>query len=134
MISEPFCTFFRAILYLLWLNKPWVLPVQYGSVFSLFQFSDAFLEATVGATENNIVKLSVYPNPAYDYITSDIPSLLTGRVIMRLVDVSGRVVLSFDAASEIRTVQIPLHGLMQGMYALEMRSATRVARGNVIKQ
>lgn len=70
------------------------------------------------------IALSVYPNPAKDYITLSLELPQAGEVKAQLMDLSGRVVSQFaqNYSAGIQTIQLDL-GVPAGMYLLNVQTA-----------
>ena len=75
---------------------------------------------TVGVTEQDALKkaLSVYPNPASDYITLKMEDASAPIRYVRLYDLAGRLVRSVDQLNA-RDLRIDLHSLSAGSYLLK---------------
>lgn len=64
----------------------------------------------------------IWPNPAADVLTMQLPAAATGPVDIRIVDALGRVVLRKQHAGGGReTATLQLHGLVPGAYSAEVR-------------
>ncbi|MGD0754928.1 MAG: T9SS type A sorting domain-containing protein [Bacteroidales bacterium] len=77
-----------------------------------------------GSTNNEKMKIIIYPNPAKDFfnISIDAPNLQPVRV--RLIDYSGKIVFEDSIFSPgLNNIQIP-GNLSSGVYSVELRSGT----------
>ena len=65
--------------------------------------------------------LSVYPNPADDYviIQADLP--LTTNVVVEVKDISGRIVAGASAVADEHNISVSLAGLNPGIYFVTLR-------------
>ncbi|MBZ0205915.1 MAG: T9SS type A sorting domain-containing protein [Flavobacteriales bacterium] len=72
---------------------------------------------TVGIEENAPAEVAVYPNPATDMLTVELPHGTTA--IASLVDITGRTVI--DGIAFGSRTQFPLNGLSKGLYFVRVR-------------
>ena len=74
-------------------------------------------------------KFAIYPNPASRSVTVDFATNRKGRVEMELVDVTGKVLLRTQAASEIGTNLFPVNvsKIAEGTYFLKMTDGQTVS-------
>jgi Secretion system C-terminal sorting domain len=79
--------------------------------------------------------LSVYPNPAKDFVTITIPNDWTGDVTFALTDATGKQHLSkqIAIASERKTI-VDISGLSKGIYILKAASNAKQSTVKVIKK
>jgi hypothetical protein len=71
------------------------------------------------------VSISVYPNPARDYINVTLP---LGSESFELVDILGRIARSSELKSTSIGLKLSLQGLEEGIYNL----IVHIAGGNVL--
>lgn len=76
----------------------------------------------VGTEEYSLEQIRVYPNPATDFVTVDIPQSLPGDVSLRLTDMAGRVVYQriIPVAQQASQYSVPTEGLSAEIYLLEI--------------
>ncbi|WP_324671545.1 T9SS type A sorting domain-containing protein [Hymenobacter sp. GOD-10R] len=84
------------------------------------------------AAANQTNKLGVYPNPATDYITLDLPKGVSETYEVRISTVSGKLVRRLDLSGS--NPQLDLHALPAGTYLLQVRSANTQTVRRLIKQ
>jgi hypothetical protein len=79
---------------------------------------------------SNVIKLSqevnnnieMYPNPANDVLNIDIKSNITSTLTIKIVDISGRVLIqqSIDGKQGLNSIQLDIHELATGMYSVQI--------------
>lgn len=90
---------------------------------------------TTNVPEVATAEVGVYPNPAVDMVTVDLPTL-SGEPTASLVDVTGRVVIegrSFQQQGAIARAQLSLAGLPEGMYFVRIQDGDREIVRRVMK-
>ncbi len=100
---------------------------------SVFQ---QMIEVNTGSVgTNDLHKTNVprlYPNPAKDYLMVDCTAVNIIPEQVRILDLTGRVVLVKNSFSDLKTT-ISLHELPAGAYWVELRAGTQVWRRLVVK-
>jgi hypothetical protein len=88
---------------------------------------------SIGEPTSNIV-LSVYPNPAKDFVTVSASFDYSEPVLVTMCDVSGRIVYSQSAilTDGNKMVQIPTVNLPSGLYTVSVQCASISAINKVI--
>lgn len=77
---------------------------------------------TVGVGAITAGDFRIWPNPAADVLTMQLPPAAAGPVDIRIVDALGKVVLRKQhAGGGGETATLHLHGLMPGAYSAEVR-------------
>jgi hypothetical protein len=88
----------------------------------------------VGFNQNNFENnISIYPNPATDYINIDFKSIRNNQVKIEMVDNAGKSVLSkiLVVNNDIHTIDISQ--LTSGFYYLQITNGTDIVRKKVVK-
>lgn len=80
-----------------------------------------FTYFTIGINETASPTISLYPNPASDYINID---GLDGKEQISIIDNSGRIVKSLNANEAIQTISI--NDLAQGTYLVTIRKENKI--------
>lgn len=80
-----------------------------------------FTYFTIGINETASPTISLYPNPASDYINID---GLDGKEQISIIDNSGRIVKSLNANEAIQTISI--NDLSQGAYLVTIRKENKI--------
>jgi hypothetical protein len=85
------------------------------------------------AVESNII--SVYPNPAKDVLNVELKSTINEKVVVRVTDVSGRLLISKEVYSTEATTFITLNidQLKAGYYFIETKTAGSNAVNRFVK-
>jgi hypothetical protein len=76
------------------------------------------LEPTVGTIDTNHSEISIYPNPAKDYIKLNIPS--NGNNLIRIYDVMGKLI--FEQSTADSSLNIPLISFPAGNYVVSVKN------------
>lgn len=69
------------------------------------------------------INISLYPNPAKDFVNLQFTMPQNGKALIRVLDMNGRVVLSLMnemIEGGIHTMQVPVQSLQQGLYFFEI--------------
>ncbi|MDX5346243.1 MAG: T9SS type A sorting domain-containing protein [Hymenobacteraceae bacterium] len=96
---------------------------QVGSVIKIDDLSFSFVS---GVKETNLKaagNMQVYPNPCSNMATLVTEDPLHEKTSIRLVDVTGRIVKTFDAADlnyAHTSIQLPVNDVLPGMYLLQI--------------
>ena len=69
-------------------------------------------------------KITVVPNPVQTYLTAGITAPNTDKIIVSLIDITGRVIPVRITGGSYSTVRIDMTGMIAGIYMLEIRKAT----------
>ena len=84
-----------------------------------------------GIAENSVQnKVSVYPNPARDFLFVSTLSGLSGELQLEMNDIRGLQILNFRLAAGTKTSKIDVSALKSGMYFLRITSGC----GSVVKK
>jgi len=85
------------------------------------------LSNTTGVDEafESKVNLTVYPNPATDYVKLDLEEAIDNANI-QLLDLTGRVIKSMDASKQIN-LRMDVSDLNEGIYLLNIISGSKNA-------
>ena len=67
----------------------------------------------------------IYPNPARDYINISVEDPVTEPDLIRLIDLSGRIVFEDYFSMRDHIVQIPAH-LKAGIYIVELKAGNLI--------
>jgi hypothetical protein len=90
----------------------------------------------LGVNDNSLLDdLTIYPNPASDFINLSFSSELTNQSIAcRLVDVTGKEVYAtnIEYTGDIYTTQIPVTHLAKGFYLLHLTTTTGKTTSKII--
>lgn len=84
-------------------------------------FTSGCREEGISGSDN----ISVYPNPAHDKVTVGIYVKEFAQFNFKLMDISGRVILSEDrdGVAGLNTFDLELKNFAKGIYTLEVQSA-----------
>ncbi len=93
---------------------------HYSAERKILPRSAADLEGAVGVNEMSEAAINIFPNPADDHVTLDIPDL-NERNSYSLMDATGRVVLADQIMQQPVTVNTA--ELMSGLYTIVVRNA-----------
>ena len=88
----------------------------------------------VGFSQNNFENnISVYPNPAVDFINIDFKSIRNNQVKIELIDNAGKSVLNkiLDVNNDIHAIDISQ--LTSGFYYLQISNGRYILRKKVVK-
>ena len=69
-------------------------------------------------------KITVVPNPVQTYLTASITAPNNDKIIVSLIDITGRVIPVKFAGGSYSTVRVDMTGMIAGIYMLEIRKAT----------
>ena len=84
------------------------------------QLTDIVVETIVGVTEFGYEwSIRVYPNPAVDWVTVEFP-LVNAALTVELYDATGRLIWQQIAASNGRSLAIPVGNCAAGKYVLRV--------------
>jgi hypothetical protein len=77
----------------------------------------------------------VFPNPARDAVTIEMPENLPQNTELKLYDALGQLVLEQQIAKGMQQVQISLKGLEHGVYFFELvNDEVVIGNGKVVKE
>lgn len=96
-------------------------------------------ESSAGVKDNNMLKrnLDLYPNPSNDFSLIKYYTPVQGAITIKLLDITGKVVLSKQEQSTANinnTYQINLEQLPVGFYTLQLTQEGSVASTKLIKK
>ncbi len=102
-----------------------------------FYIDDVLYVAMPSTTvpEVAVQEMGVYPNPARDLVTIDLPSS-SSAAVASLVDVTGRVIMdgrSFQQQGAIARAQMNIEGLPEGLYFVRVQDGDREIVRRVLK-
>jgi hypothetical protein len=89
-----------------------------------------FCSSLLDIKESNATALSLYPNPARDYIHLDVPFNPEGSVIIR--DITGRVMITLPLAEKQTTIDISI--LDRGLYLMTVKQKDQMSFIKFIKK
>lgn len=75
---------------------------------------------TVGVEEGELAGIEIYPNPALNYLTINVPSNIEGMVDFRLMDAAGSLTIAQQFTSGIVTLDVSQ--LASGLYMVQIQS------------
>ena len=95
---------------------------------------DLNCRTTESETSDASANLNVYPNPAHDKVTVSIEIKESANYCMKLLDVSGRAVISenHNAVAGLNLYNLNLSGLSKGVYVLELTSVHDNCKSKVV--
>jgi hypothetical protein len=93
-------------------------------------FTDIF--ETTGVYDREFEDVTLYPNPAGDYVRVSGNDMPSGVLSVRVLNLAGQIVLSTKATNNGNLV-IDLTGLSKGVYYLLVESAGFSARAKFVK-
>lgn len=99
-----------------------VLNTLYEPVLTILE--DACL-STAGVAESPEAAFNLFPNPAINQLTVDLQQALTAKTDVKILDASGRTILTLTAEQGQKTIGIPLKGIASGWYKVKIGNATR---------
>ena len=108
-----------------WLDVPMTIPCNCNTSMVTFWVTPLALEQTA---ENVAPEITVYPNPANDYVT------INGEDIQKVTvyDLTGRIVMNVIA--EAKSTRIDVGDLKNGIYTLVVESKEGIIQRPLIKQ
>jgi photosystem II stability/assembly factor-like uncharacterized protein len=94
------------------------------------------LSLEMGTEEiTNTGKIKLYPNPASNYLTLEIPSDLNDDLMMRVFSVDGRLIASQQCSSQVSTqIKLEVSKFKPGLYLLNLSGKTVNHNFKFIKQ
>jgi hypothetical protein len=87
----------------------------------------------VGIKEDKQHTWKVFPNPANEQLTIELPKALQKEAILKLYNQSGAIVRRYEWPEQVQTHKISLKGLSEGVYWLELDDGTQTLRKKVVK-
>ncbi len=104
-----------------------------GGIISFFG-NLAATDLTTGIRERaNSFVIGVYPNPAIDLITLDVPVSVKANASVRIIDATGRTVRT-TVQRNGSMVRVDVRTLASGQYHIELNDGQRTATGTFLKQ
>ena len=97
-------------------NCEFVVFIQDDNTHEVSQVAKIDMSAVVGTEEINGQSISIYPNPASEYIMA----LTSGNGIIEIFDVTGKLVLQSTLSKTSETIDI--RGLEKGIYVVKVTS------------
>jgi hypothetical protein len=91
------------------------------------EFDPALITAIVPSNDKKQPGLSVYPNPAVDYVFIELP-MAKGTV--SLVDISGRIIVQKSVTNKITDILV--HGLPSGVYQCIWNHSSETLSGKIV--
>jgi len=74
----------------------------------------------VGVVENKEGSFTLYPNPAKEQLSVDLKQALTAKTEIKVLDATGRVVLTLTADQGQKLIEIPLKQMASGWYKVKI--------------
>ena len=108
-----------------WLDVPMTIPCNCNTSMVTFWVTPLALEQTA---ENTGMTVSIYPNPASDFITVD----AEGLTRITILDLTGKVVMTVPA--ETRQTRMDVRGLKNGLYFVVGKSSNSRIQRSFVKQ
>ncbi len=90
------------------------------------------VESCVGADVAGMTPAVIYPNPASDYFTVEVPAWIPGKTFLRMTDIQGRSVLDQPVHSPASTVSVA--HLPSGVYEVALVCGDAIHLVTLIKQ
>jgi hypothetical protein len=108
-----------------WLDVNMTIPCNCNTAMVTFWVTPLELEQT---TENTVPMVSVYPNPASDYV------IVEGEEVTRItiLDLTGKVVMTIPV--ETRQTRVDVSGLMSGLYFIVGESSDGRIQRSLLKR
>lgn len=78
-------------------------------------------------------ELKLYPNPAMDFISLEIPESSDNPLAVQVFDAAGRLLRTTDVAGQKDKIQVDLSGLPAGFFMIIVRSESEIWRGKLHK-
>ncbi len=109
-------------------------PASFNIYFQLYAqstSSEAYVDhisltTTTGIEETDVTKLSVYPNPAHNFLNVECPMQ---NAELKMYDMTGRIVLEEELHSPLSTVNCPLS---TGIYLVRVEAGDKVWQEKVV--
>lgn len=116
------------------------IPIRINDVagVELYRYPNADISHwnTAGIDENDINLVSVYPNPASDFINIAIQSELTKDVAIQLININGQLEASYTRSVQagMKEIQISSQNLTPGVYILQLKTENYTASTRLVIQ
>lgn len=104
-----------------------IYKVKVGTNFSLLN-ANAFSSSSLLNNSNSTFKLSLFPNPASDFINVKIPTSAENKVL-NIYTISGNKVYTQTISGEIQQTRISVNKFSKGIYIIEC-----ICEGNIYKE
>jgi hypothetical protein len=78
-----------------------------------------FVSTSLGIAENQLTDVSIFPNPATEFVSIQFPSV--GNYQIRICDITGRTLISSVATNQ-SSIQIPFNEMASGKYVVTITS------------
>ncbi len=88
----------------------------------------------VGINEHKQQAWKVFPNPANEQLTIELPKALQEEAVLKLYNQSGALVRRYEWPGQDKTHRLSLKGLSNGIYWLELDTEQRKYRQKVMKR
>ena len=88
----------------------------------------------VGINEHKQQAWKVFPNPANEQLTIELPKALQEEAVLKLYNQSGAIVRRYEWPGQAQKLQVSLSGLSNGIYWLELDTEQRKYRQKVVKR
>ncbi|HLP94399.1 MAG TPA: T9SS type A sorting domain-containing protein [Saprospiraceae bacterium] len=95
-----------------------------------------FPDGSVATTEPLLLQnVRVFPNPATDFVSIEMPDLATEEALVQLLDPSGRVLMTRQksASESLQQIRWNLANLPQGMYLIQVNHASGTVTRKLVK-
>ncbi len=86
----------------------------------------------IPGSENPVLPVVIYPNPAKNHIALQFPKEMEGKINIIVVDVLGRQVLSKEMTSPNGVLELPLPKMISGLYFLKCHTEKQDFVGRVM--
>jgi endonuclease I len=95
-------------------------------------FADRIWGALNGNEDINqvLTDLKIFPNPAYDFITVEVPEYDGSHQKVTITDISGRII--FSGNYDEHPIKVGISGFERGIYILTVELPGRILRGRFI--
>lgn len=95
---------------------------------------DSYSYCRTASNQNNIISLTVYPNPASDQFHLNIVSNESGSCYIRLIDISGKTQRTFEQQLSVgqNNAEIDISELSPGLYILQINDGKNSCQKKVV--
>lgn len=103
-------------------------PHIYEAAIDQFEIVES---STIAVDEQQIIKWSIFPNPANDFINIEVPEMVSSQLTLDLFDLTGKKIWSYPITQFTR---LPMNNLASGIYILQLHSSALSTSKKLIKQ
>ncbi|TNE48171.1 MAG: T9SS type A sorting domain-containing protein, partial [Bacteroidetes bacterium] len=93
---------------------------------------DPAYDCTVGTRDAVTGTLTVFPNPAHDQVTVQLPVPLQQNSTLRIWDIAGRLVEQLPVGSGVNQINMACNDRNPGVYVLELQQADKRYIGRLV--